>query len=666
MEVQALLDDPEFYLDADQTIDDSNRMKNILVDERIALGELVSKDFKNTLIVAKTKVEGGGRTANHVALINEFDDFLSSENFAIEGVNVHVFGRPFISHSFATGAGKDSGISYPLIFITTCILLAILFRRVRAVLFPWITIIGGLATVFSIQGALHWPTTAATSSIPYLIITVSVGLTVHIMIEYFRHLGRGLESKVAAVDAIGSLSKALVFTTFTTLIGFAGLAMTKMLPLREYAVLGGLGISASFFLSITLFPALLSFMKVAPSWARNETPKSSFLVVFSRLGRRFSTPLVAIGGVIFIASIVATFNMKMDTNFINMFKEDSKFRTEFSYFDKVFNGGQSINILVDSGKEGGIYNPEFLRKVSDLEVFLSNIEGLGEPQSLLAYMKEINMRLNDDDERFWTIADKEEVIAQQIFLYENSTSDSILSEMYSVDQRFLKITSRATNMSENETRTVLDTIKNEVAQNYSDLNVVVTGELALFNTLGTYISMGMVSAFGFSFLCILCCFLLIFRSAKSAAITMIPSIFPIFVGGAVMSIMGIAPDLNTLIVASITLGIAVDDSIHYKTRYEHGIQRGLSVDDAIDEACQGAGYGMFMSTLILLIGFSVFLFGQMQSSIYFGALAMLILGTALITDLIFMPALLKKWGNRKVVDQKASQPVEAQTILQNS
>lgn len=649
MEVQPLIEDPESVSVLLKDISESKRIKSILKDERIALDDLVTRDFKNTIIVAKTKVSEDGRTADHVALVNEFEEFLSAENFTIEGVTVHIFGRPFISHAFASGAGKDQGISYPLIFVTTCILLALLFRRVRAIVFPWITIIGGLLIVFSIQGALRWPTTAATASIPYLIITVSVGLTVHIMIEYFRFLGKGLDSKIAAVKAIDSLSKALMFTTFTTLIGFTGLAMTKMLPLREYAVLGILGISATFFLSITLFPALLSFMKIAPSWARKANPRSNFLALFSRMGRRFSGALVVLGGVLLVGSVVATLNMKMDINFVNMFKEDSRFRTEFSYFDKVFNGGQSIDLVVDSGRDGGIYNPEFLRKVSDLESFLGNIDGLGKPTSLLAYMKEINMRLNSDNASYWAIASSEDVIAQQVFLYENSSSDSNLSEMYSIDQRYLKVTSRATNMSANETRVILDKIDREINTNYQDLNILVTGDLALFNTLETYISMGMVSAFGFSLLCILICFLIIFRSVRSAAITLIPSVFPVFVGGAVMSIFGISPDLNTLIVASITLGIAVDDSIHYKTRYDNGIQQGLSVDDAIDEACQGAGYGMFMSTLILLIGFSVFLVGEMQSSIYFGALAMLILVTALITDLIFMPALLKRWGNRQPV-----------------
>lgn len=645
MEVSTLIDDPSNAIQLLENPDERSRIRTILEGERIALGDLVTEDFKHTLIVAETKGEKEGRTANHVKLINDLNDFLSAENFDINGVNVHVFGRPFISHSFASGNGKDQGISYPLILLTSSLLIGLLFRRVRAILFPWAVIAGGLAVVYSTMGALGWATNAATSSLPYLVITVTFGMTVHIMVDYFRHLGKSNDSKRAAVDAIGELSTALFYTTLTTLIGFAGMAMTQMMPLREYAVLAIVGISTALLLSITLFPALLSFIKTAPSWARKENGgHSKILAIFSQFGRKHSLPMIIMAIAMTFVFVIGTFSMKRDSNFINMFKEDSIFVKEFRYFDSVFNGGQSIDLIVDSGREGGIYSPEFLKRVENLEEKISTIEGLSKPSSILEFMKEFNMRLNEDKPEFWRIADSEDLVAQQVFLYENSSPDSQLSNFYSPDLRYLKVTSRATNMSEKETHRVIEQIENEVKTNFSDLNIIVTGDLVLFNTVGSFITSGMITSFAFAFIFIFLSFVILFKSFTRSLITIMPSVFPLFVAGSVMAYLGIAPDLNTLIIASITLGIAVDDTMHYKIRFEHAIASGLNVDQAIDKACQEAGPGMVTSSLILIVGFSVFLFGSMQSSIYFGALSIIIIVTALLADLIFMPALLKRWG----------------------
>lgn len=644
LEVSSLVDNPQDALTTLTNPAEKERIKNILLGERVALGSLVTEDFKHTLIVAETKGEKEGRTANHVKLVNELNDFLAAENFDINGVNIHVFGRPFISHSFASGNGKDQGISYPLILLSSSLLLLLLFRRFRAILFPWIVILSGVAVVYSTMGALGWATNAATSSLPYLMITVSVGMTVHIMVDYFRHLGKSGNSKEAAVSSIAELSTALFYTTLTTLIGFTGLAVTNMLPLREYAILGIVGISTAFFLSITLFPALLSFIKTAPSWARKEESHSKILAGFSRFGHKNSSAIVIVGAILMVSCILGSLSMNRDSNFINMFKEDSLFRKEFNYFDKVFNGGQSIDLIVDSGRDGGIFDPKFLARVDQLEQKLATIEGMGNPSSILQYMKELNMRLNEDRPEFWRIADTEELVAQQVFLYENTSPDSSLSDLYSSDQRYLKVTSRATNMSEYQTLAVIEEIQSEVGNNFKDLNVVVTGDLVLFNTVGTYITSGMLTSFAFSFLFIFLCFVFLFKDFKRSFILILPSVFPIFIAGSLMAYLGIAPDLNTLIIASITLGIAVDDSLHYIIRFDKGIASGLGVDEAIDSACQEAGHGMFVSSLVLIIGFSVFLLGSMQSSIYFGMLAIVVVFFALLADLIFMPALLKRFG----------------------
>lgn len=636
------------------------RIVGILSNEKIILDDLVTSDMRHTLILAKTQIEAEGRVDKQNKLILDLKDFLAAQNFELDGVNIHIFGRPFISHALSSGNQRDQGIAYPLIIVASALLLGFIFRSAGAIIFPWITIICSLLGVYAVQGALRLPTTVVNSSIPFLMITITIGLTIHVMIDYFKIIAKGVNSKIAAVESISQLSVAMFYTTLTTLIGFAGIGMTNMPPLREYSFISIVGICICFLLSFTLFPALISFVRKAPKWAHETETDSLWLTRISKFSRENNKSILVSAGAALVLFAGMTLSLNMDTNFVKMFKEDSDFRKEFKYFDEVFKGGQSIELIIDSGAEDGIYEPAFLNKVDALQNYLGTINGLGKTSSLLDFLKQLNKSLNNDKPEQWRIADTRELVAQDLFLYENSSPERALTEFYSPDRRYLKVTTRAANMSVLETRKVINQVQDEINRKYSDLHIKITGELQLFNALEVYIAKGTMSSFGFSLLCITLCFIFLFRNVPRSLLAMLPNIFPIFLAGAAMKVTGITPDINTLIIASIALGIAVDDTIHYKIRFENAINEGKSVDEAVDETFRNAGRGVILSCVTLMLGFSVFLFSSMQSSINFGIVAILILFSALISEIFFLPAILKRWG---LIGMKPKKPAQEKSVL---
>ena len=660
MSINNLFESPEQAKKILSDASERQRVVGILSNEKIILGDLITPDMRHTMILAKTQIEEGGRVDKQKKLILDLKDFLDAQHFELDGVKVHIFGRPFISYALSSGNERDQGIAYPLIIITSAILLGFIFRSFRAVLFPWLTIICSLLGVYAVQGALRLPTTVVNSSIPFLMITIMIGLSIHIMIDYFKELAKGVDSKTAAVESISGLAVVMFYTTFTTLIGFAGLAITNMPPLREYSFISAVGVCLCFLLSFTFFPALISFIRRAPKWAYATETDSLWLTAISRFASKHNKGILIFGGVSMLVFAGMTLTLSMDTNFVKMFKPDSDFRKEFKYFDEVFKGGQSIELIVDSGAEDGIYEPEFLNKVDSLQNYMGSIHGLGKSSSLLDFLKQLNKSLNNDKPDQWRIADSRELVAQDLFLYENSSPERALTEFYSPDRRYLKVTTRAANMSVLETRKIIDQLQDEINKNYADLHIKITGELPLFNALEVYIAKGTMSSFGFSLLCITLCFVVLFKNIPRSLLAMLPNIYPIFLAGAVMKVTGITPDINTLIIASIALGIAVDDTIHYKIRFENSIREGKSVDEALDDTFRSAGRGVILSTVTLVLGFGVFLFSSMQSSINFGIIAIVILLAALASDMLFLPAILKRWGlvGAKQATQ-VQQPAEA-------
>jgi len=195
-------------------------------------------------------------------------------------------------------------------------------------------------------------------------------------------------------------------------------------------------------------------------------------------------------------------------------------------------------------------------------------------------------------------------------------------------------------MSAKETQALITKINTHIDENLPDLQVELTGDLILYNQLENHIATGMLVSFSVALGTIALCLFGLFRKISLTLYALIPSVFPIFVGGAVMKILGIYPDINSLIIASVTIGIAVDDTIHFLLRYESARKLGAPPRQATEYASARAGKAILLSTAILAIGFSVFLLSSLLSGVYFGLLCVVVIFSALVGDLLFLPALL--------------------------
>lgn len=625
-----------------------------LAREPIVLGDIVTEDMRHSAMVAELQMAEGGRVDHHIALVNALKEFIDLNGYAAKGIDLHVFGRPYISHQLTAGTVQDQMLFYPLLALIAAAVCLFVFRDFRAVMGPFMLIFNSVMVVYGVQGALGWPTTVANALMPFLVIIIGIGISVHVMMSYFRNLGKGLEPPAAIEATLRHLIRPMLFTSLTTAFGFVGIAITKLEPLREYGILAVVGVTACLFFSLTLLPAILSTVRKAPRWAsRGDAPHSaavSRLIVWAGAHAR---PVLAVSGVLAVAAVAATLSLKLDTNFVHIFKKGSEFQQSFAYFDTEFQGGQSIEILLDSGRESGIYAPDFLADADALVASLTGYDGLGKARSVLDYIKQMNVALNNGDEAFRVLPGDAKATAQLLLLYENSGPERNLTDLMSTDRRHLRISVGAQNMSASQTHAMIEALSQDIARNWPALQVTLTGDLALYNQLEILVAEGMVTSFAMSLVTIVLSMLILFRSLRNTAFATASSILPIFMGGALMQVMGIYPDINSLIVASVTIGLAVDDSIHFILAYEGARKRGADVDTAIREAGQTSGSAMLLSTVILASGFAVFLLASLQSGVNFGLISVVVIVSALLADLILLPALLKQFDRRLQVSPAA-------------
>ncbi len=635
-----------------EDIDDPDALaegRDIMAGEQMALGSLISRDFQHTRIAARVQYMSASNELK-MSLMTALREFVADQGYAERGYPLHLSGQPVFAEQFEVLSKRDQAWINPTMALVMIIILFVSFRSFTGTLVPWVLIGAAITLVTGIQGVMGWPHSVVESALVPALIIIGVGVSVHVLVEFYRFRAEGLNPKGAAQATIEHLWVPAFFTALTTAAGFLALSVTQLVPVKQFAWLGAIGAMTLFLLAMTLLPAVLSFIP----WFSDRTRHSVDTGLVARLTSavpdwtyRHRRTLTLSGLILLTVSLVLIPNIKVDSNFITYFKQDNPTRADLLYFDDVYNGIQNIDLMIDSGESGGIHEPGFLNRVADLQAWLEEQPESGQVNSLVDFHKQINQSLNFDDPAFRQLPTTREMAAQFLLLYENSGSDEDLTDLKDFDERFLRVSVPIVNMNAGDTRAFLERVEHHIADNHANMPVQISGSLVMYNAQDIYINQGMFQSFMVALLIIGGSFIVLFRSVKYGLIALVPSIVPILLTGALLVVLDIPLNLGTMIVGAMTMGIAVDDAIHMMNRYLRARAKGLDAYNAIRSATEQAGRAVVFTSLVLVIGFSVMLLGSFIPYIYTGLFAATIMALALAGDLIFLPAVLHLIDGRR-------------------
>lgn len=638
--------------------------REIMANEQLALGTLISENFQHTRIAARVEYIKE-QNYHNVALLTELRNFLEEQNYKDQGFTFHLSGSPFINERFESITLQDQAILNPAMGVVLIIILIIVFRSFTATILPITMILSTLTLLSGLQSALGFPNTAVSSALIPTMIILSMGATIHVLVEFYQLRREGLPPKLAATETSRDLFYAILFTSLTTALGFAALSVTEVRPVRQFSILAGSGAIIIFLLTTTVLPAILSFISGVARPKRNtSTDDPSGITQFlashvPNFAQRNRKSIAIIGLMITAFSVYGISYMRADSNIANYFKEGSVTNHDLNYFNDTWKGISNLEIIVNTGEEGGVKNPETLARVEQLQNWLESLPESGQSTSAIDFYKQINQALNEDNEDFYQLPSSRQMAAQFLLLYENTGADEDLSDLKDFNEQLLRLSVPLLNMDEVNMARLLEKIHGEIDSNYTDLDLELTGSMVMNHALNSYVNQGMLKSFGIAILVIGLCFMILFRSLKYGIIALIPSIVPIILTGGIISIIGIPMDMGTMIVGAMTIGLAVDDSIHVMSRYRLMRSRSHSVHDAIEHAMKSSGKAVVLTSVILVAGFSVMLFGNFIPYIYVGLFSASIMVLALLGDLIFMPALLYIFDSKQSVQQPSQIDTEA-------
>jgi len=523
------------------------------------------------------------------------------------------------------------------------------FRRPIGVVGPLVVV--ALSVVVSVGGIglLGWNTDLIFGMLPTLLIAVGVADAVHIVSEfraYHADLGDRREAVRRTMYLVGT---PCLLTSLTTAAGLAATSVAPIKTLAHFAVYSSVGVLAAFLLSVTLLIVFLSFGRRQPKRAYGDREKiqakgghrfEQVLLSIANLGLARRRTILACAGAISVFSLLGIFRLTVDSNFMTDFSEKMPVRVATEYADEVMGGTNSFVYLFDAGKPNGLMDPAVLREVERLQSEADKqVAVVKKTYSIVDLLKDINQTFNDGDPAYYTLPDTRKLVAQYLLVYEMSGGDELedyLSDDYA--RATLELRCKWTNST-------LIAAMTEELDAYREANpleaatVSSTGIGALWVQLMDYITQSGIRAFLAAFAVITVFLCLLFRSVKIGLLSMIPNLAPAILTLGVMGWFDISLNYTTILVAPVALGIAVDDTMHLVTRYRHEFLRCGDYAEALRASMKDVGRALFITSVVLVLGFLVNLFASMDSQANFGLLLAATIAVALIANFLLMPAL---------------------------
>ncbi len=488
-----------------------------------------------------------------------------------------------------------------------------------------------------------------TTMLPGLLIAVGVADSMHVLVEYQNKL-RVHDDKTEALHAAYiDLMSPLALTTLTTAIGLLSLSISKVQGIREFGMFAAFGVVGAFVLSVTMVPIIASYLpkpRRAKSTERETARSERALRRLHELTMTHGRLIVTASAVVILVASYGASLVKTESEFIEAFPDGYKAKTDTRRIESELGGIITLDILVDSGKEGGVKDPAVLQQLVALEKHLISEPSVGTTQSIADMMKDMRRAFHSNDQSEYKLPETREEAAQYLLLYEMDAPDGDLKEFTTYDYRHTRLSSRVLLDNSSEAYDVCERADAWIAENFVPLGITgeVTGLIRLYAEMEVYIRSSLVRGFSLALFLIFIVFCLQLRSVPLGAIAMIPNVVPILVSLGVMGYFGIALDSMTCMVASIAIGLAVDDSIHFVSRIRRRLDAGLPMRESLEEATIEVGRALVYTSITLCLGFGVMMIATFVGIFYFGLLCTLTVAVALVADLLLLPVVFRWYG----------------------
>ncbi|HFQ62471.1 MAG TPA: hypothetical protein ENK39_09280 [Epsilonproteobacteria bacterium] len=612
-----------------------NKRRTIATSDSIIVNSFLSKDATTTMIFARLEPEANEGEDISAEVVKNVHAIIDPEAKRT-GYKYWINGGPPMTQAFVDIAGKDAMTFTPLVFLASMILLFLLFRRVSGALVPLAVVLFTFLSVLAVQTLLGYKLNNFTANIPVFIVAIGIADAVHIYSLWLMGKKEGLANKEAVYTSLKKNFLPIFLTSLTTTVGFATLAISKVVPVATLGIATASGAVLAFIISVVWMPAVLLLLK-KPIKAQEKEEEKTKIKGYGDFIVRNDKKIIAIGSLIAVIMGIGLAFVKVDSNTIRYFSPEVEIRQSSEFTMDNLTGSMSYALIVDSGKEDGIKEPAFLTMVEKFyrDYQLMFPKDVRHVSSLLDTIKRYNKILNHKE----SVPKERNLVAQYLLLYSMGLPQGMeITDQMDFDQRKLRITVLTNIVDTSKDIKMINFAKEWWAK--TPYKLTLTGQTAMYAYMQKNITDTLIYSLSLTILIVSLMMLLIFKRLKILWILLLPNLLPVILVIGLMGWMGLTIDMGVAIAGAIIIGVAVDDTIHFLVKYFDARKRGLGMAETFDEVLHYAGRAILFTTVVLSLSFSMFAFSTFTPNQNFGVVTATALIIALIVDLLFLPALL--------------------------
>ncbi len=609
----------------------------IMQDERF-VGNLINE--RGTALVVVMKTPSLIQLEQSQVLINELEALLSQYNFP----DYHFLGPAYFQKEMVAMQVREVSVSAVISGLLVAFIMFLLFRRPLGVLVSLVSIGLGLLLFIGLLGLLGRELNAIAALYPVLMIIVGTSDVIHIMSKYIDEFRAGRDKETAIRNTIKEIGLATLLTSLTTAVGFATLLTSRIDPIRDFGINAALGVMVAYVTVIFFTTALLSYLSVdqivkigrqQAFWDRLLERTYQFTRLSPgkiKLGVATVVILCAVG-----ISMVTT-NHRIES----ALPKNRKITEDFLFFERELSGFRPYEMAVTAKDTNRITDFAVLREIGKIEDYVKRFDAVQSTASITAVYRSINQMYNNNRPDAYTLP-TDEATYRRYRQLANQIPALNLNVLMSEDRTKARITSRLNDLGADSIKVFLDRTDAWIATNIdtSLVSVRSTGTGVIIDKNSQYIRENLLQGLGVAILIVCGLMGLLFRSWRMLVVSLVPNLLPLLLAGAMLGYLGIELEAGVSIVFAIIFGIAVDDTIHFLAKYKLVRSRGVAVEEAIHRTFREAGKAIVLTSVVLFFGFLVMLFSIHPPSVTIGLLISVTLASAVVSDLLLIPLLLK-------------------------
>ena len=634
--------------------------KEKILDDPMYVNNVISSDGETTAIIATV---AKGSPESRVKLVKETREILKAVENEInnepsplllkEGTGeangpqkgFFLAGPSIVNTELDRMSQKDMRTFTPVMFAVALVILVALFKNVSGVLIPAITIIINIMWTVGLFVIFDNKMNMVSGMLIPLIFIISLATTVHILNRFYLEVKLSGDRRESILKTVKYICVPCFLMCVTTSIGFLSLIASDVTPVKTTGIFMAAGIMMSFFVCITLVPGMLSLF---PEWMSKPfiniqkdrgSSNKEFQGIYGFIGKfvNNNTIYVFVFSLVFVGvSIYGITKIKAESSIFESFPESSEITRSTEHIEQELMGLIPMDIVVDAGSTGGVFQPDILEKMEKLQEYLKGIPEVTKSVSVADYVKYLNKLLNKDD------PDSQMITKDKAIDYAKLASlhgDSIVKSLYTEDYNEGRVSVRMKNVGSSRYQAIVNDIEGFIKVNFPlSVDCSITGIVPLLMDMQEYLIESQIKTFTLAFVLIFICIALLLRSVRIGMMSMIPNLIPISITLGVMGYVGINLDVATIMIASVAIGISVDDTIHFLYRFKEEFKKDGNHYLAIQRTLSGVGRALIFTSIVATCGFLVFCLSNFKAIQYFGLLTGITMVSAIFAVLFILPS----------------------------